>query len=449
DGRPRGELALETSPGRIGSRGKTTVPGLRFAAGRAALAFDGERLDVDVALPLEREQGGLEVVGTVATAADEPLASSVVDARVRIELRDLDFVADLVRGVDDTAGTASMDVGISGTVGTPRIAGRILLDGGSARLRDPGIEVEGLRIEFEGDGDGDIRVVGAVSSGGGSLAADGELRLADSLPVGRLDLRGEDFELFDTPDARVWVSPDLRLDLAPDRLQLTGRVEMPRARFTPRGAIEGAVTVSEDQIIVDADDAAGRRFSRPFYARVELALGDDVRFDGFGLTGRLAGALEVVEVHQEPVTGSGEVRVESGTYEAYGQTLEVRTGRLLFAGGALARPGLDIEAVRRPAEGILVGARVRGTLERPELSVFSEPPMPRQEQLSYLLLGRPLESTSTSETSALSQAAVALGLRGGNFVSERLNESLGFDEFGIQSQAAEANSASFVIGKYL
>ena len=75
--------------------------------------------------------------------------------------------------------------------------------------------------------------------------------------------------------------------------------------------------------------------------------------------------------------------------------------------------------------------------------------MPRQEQLSYLLLGRPLETATGSETSALSQAAMALGLRGGNFVSERLNEALGFDEFGIQSQAADANSASFVIGKYL
>jgi translocation and assembly module TamB len=76
--------------------------------------------------------------------------------------------------------------------------------------------------------------------------------------------------------------------------------------------------------------------------------------------------------------------------------------------------------------------------------------MARQEQLSYLVLGRPLENASESENSALSQAAMALGLRGGNFVSDRVNESLGFDEFGIQTQPGEdANAASFVIGKYL
>lgn len=111
--------------------------------------------------------------------------------------------------------------------------------------------------------------------------------------------------------------------------------------------------------------------------------------------------------------------------------------------------GVDIQAVRRPAEDILVGARVRGTLNHPELSVFSEPPMPRQEQLAYLLLGRPLQSVSASETSALSRAALSLGLRGGNMLSERLNRALGFDEFGIQTEPNGESPASFVIGKYL
>jgi translocation and assembly module TamB len=447
---PRAAIVLETSaallePGVPGA----AVPGLAFAPGRAQLVFDGARLDVDVELPLQRGEGGIHGALSVTTQENAPLTSGIVDGSVRAALDDLRFISDLVRGVEVTTGSAMMDVAVTGTVDAPRIAGRIAVENGTARLREPGLVLEELSVTLDGDGSGDIVVSGAVVSGGGLLEAGGSFSLDGSLPVGRLDVRGTEFELFNTPDARVWVSPDLRLDLAPDRLQLTGRVRMPRARFTPREFAEGAVTISEDQIIVDAEETRRTQLARPFYARVDLQLGDDVQFDGLGLTGRLGGALEVVEVPTEPVTGSGELRVTSGTYEAYGQALEVRTGRLLFAGGALARPGIDIEAVRRPTEDILVGARVRGTLNRPELSVFSEPPMPRQEQLSYLLLGRPLESTSTSETSALSQAALALGLRGGNFVSDRLNQALGFDEFGIQSQAAEANSASFVIGKYL
>lgn len=447
---PRASLTLTTTPARIAAnRSGTTVPPLAFAAGRAVLELDGGRLDTELDLPLARGEGGIDARAAVVMQEGEPLAASSVDGRLRAEFANLAFLSDLVRGVDATSGALSMDVALSGSVGAPSFAGDIVLRDGSVRLREPGIVVEALDVVVAGDGSGAITIDASAESGGGTLEADGVLRFAESLAIGNLALRGDTFELANTPDARIWVSPDLTLELTPERIQLGGTVQIPRARFTPRDSVEGAVSVSADQIIVDEEEARTAQLSRPFYARVAIALGDDVTFDGFGLTGKLRGALEVVEVPAEPVTGSGELRVESGTYEAYGQELEVRTGRLLFAGGAVSRPGLDIEAVRRPTEDILVGARVRGTLDRPELSVFSEPPMQRSEQLSYLLLGRPLETASGSETSALSQAAMALGLRGGNFVSDRLNQALGFDEFGIQSQPAQANSASFVIGKYL
>jgi translocation and assembly module TamB len=50
----------------------------------------------------------------------------------------------------------------------------------------------------------------------------------------------------------------------------------------------------------------------------------------------------------------------------------------------------------------------------------------------------------------MSRAALALGVRGGNFVSERINENLGLDAFGIETDPGEeVGEAAFVIGKYL
>ena len=258
------------------------------------------------------------------------------------------------------------------------------------------------------------------------------------------------FEFLSLPQIRALASPDIVLDLQADRADVTGRVLVPQAAITLPDNTEGVARVSPDQIIVDAElPRQNTGLTRPLFARLALELGDNVTFDGLGINGRLEGALQIVETPTDPPSGSGELRIVNGTYEAYQQQLEIRTGRLLFAGGALSRPGLDIEAVRRPAEDILVGARIRGTLDRPELVVFSEPAMPRQEQLSYLLLGRPLERTSTEETSALSQAALLLGLSGSDLLSEKINRSLGFQEFGIQTQSGEKESASFVIGRYL
>jgi len=186
-------------------------------------------------------------------------------------------------------------------------------------------------------------------------------------------------------------------------------------------------------------------------ARVRIVLGDDVDIDGLGLTGKLHGDVLVVEPPGQPATASGELSISDGRYEAYGQKLTIRTGRLLFAGGAVTEPGLDIEAVRKPAADVLVGVRARGKLRAPKFTVFSEPAMSQSAQLSWLVLGRPLGGgTSDSERSRLQTAALMLGMSGGESIGKRLGDELGLDEVSVGSEAGEdVNQASLLVGKYL
>jgi hypothetical protein len=94
-------------------------------------------------------------------------------------------------------------------------------------------------------------------------------------------------------------------------------------------------------------------------------------------------------------------------------------------------------------------------LEEPNFTLFSEPPMTQQEQLSYLVLGRSLQEAPEGESSALAQASLALGVKGGNFLAENIGGNLGVDEFTIRSGSGEAGAesdpsdAALVIGKYL
>ena len=342
------------------------------------------------------------------------------------------------------------DLRVAGTVGRPRVAGSLALEDGRATLPGTNVELEDVELVLAGDGESGVTVGAQARSGGGTLSAEGRVTLSGAGPEGRIAVVGDVFEVVDTVDAQVVVSPDLDLALTGDGIELTGSVTVPRARLSPRDTGESAVAVSGDQVIVASGEQADRPAGRPFTANVRLALGDEVHLDAYGLTGRLVGAIEITEKPGEPTAATGELRVQEGIYEAYGQELEIETGRVVFAGGPITEPGLDIEAVRRPTEDIVVGARVRGVLAAPELSLFSEPPMAQQEQLSYLVLGRPLDDASASESSAMSRAALVLGLRGGNFVSERINENLGLDTFGIETDSDEAASeAAFVIGKYL
>jgi translocation and assembly module TamB len=458
NGTPELDVSLRSSPGRLVARerddavegGDAVEPyALAFGPAQGGVTLKDDRFEGSLQLPFA-EQGELEARARIAAGMGAPFAQRALDGQLLVDVASLEFLSSLATQVRNVGGAVTGDLRVAGTVGKPQLAGSLTLAGGNATLPGTNVELEGIELMLEGDGASGLTVNGRAQSGGGTLNVDGRVVLAEPGPAGTIAVAGDAFEVVDTVDAQVVVSPDLDLALTPDGIQLTGSVLVPRARLTPHDSGESAIGVSGDQVIVEPGDEAEGPGAQPLAATVRLALGDDVHIDGYGLTGRLGGALEITEKPGEPTTATGELRVLEGVYEAYGQKLEIETGRVVFAGGPIADPGVDIRAVRRPAEGIVVGARVRGLLAAPELSLFSEPPMAQQEQLSYLVLGRPLESASASESSAMSRAALALGLRGGNFVSERINQNLGLDSFGIETDPGEdAAEAAFVIGKYL
>ena len=91
---------------------------------------------------------------------------------------------------------------------------------------------------------------------------------------------------------------------------------------------------------------------------------------------------------------------------------------------------------------------VFGRLKKPELQLFSSPPMDDGDILAYLLIGKPLREASTSEGTRLSQAASSLQLAGGAWLAKRLGKQLDIEDVSIESGATDDNT-SLVLGKYL
>jgi translocation and assembly module TamB len=178
-------------------------------------------------------------------------------------------------------------------------------------------------------------------------------------------------------------------------------------------------------------------------------LGDEVKLAARGLETELEGGLLVVEQPGALTTASGELRLVGGTFQAYGQDLVIDRGRLLFAGGPLTDPGIDLRAHRTVRDAnVTAGIEARGTLRAPEVTLWSEPAMGESQAISYLLLGRPLEAARPEEGSLLANAATTLGIRGGNLLAGKLAARYGLEEAGIQG-GRTLEEAAFVVGKYL
>ncbi len=491
-GQPAATMRLQTTAGRVASvmraspaifesqrRGESDgVPDqiltlMSFRPSDVDFEIGAGGLRLDVALRLA-EQGGIEMMANVPQG-DPPLSRRPLDGRIAADIPDLSFISKLAPNLGRFAGHLRGDVRLAGTLQAPALFGRMALLNGFAAVDQAGLRVKGIRVELIGEGRGGIRLDAVARSGGGMLNVQGQFQLVgENTPHAHVSIKGQEFLAVNTAGARVFISPDLKVAANTKRVKVTGQVRVPRADITPKQLPESAVTVSGDQVIVrpgENDPQMAEAAGIKIYARVRLILGDriqdgidgqitdkldepEVYIDAFGLTAGLEGELLIIEEPGEPTRGTGELSIVGGEYQAYGQDLVIETGRVLFPGGPISEPGLDVRAVRGDLEGedIVVGVQVRGSLKQPQFKLFSEPAMAQQEQLAYLVLGHPLDASSGGESSLLARATLALGLKGGNYLAEKFSKKLGVDEIGFESSdtsAGDGEQASLVIGKYL
>ena len=135
----------------------------------------------------------------------------------------------------------------------------------------------------------------------------------------------------------------------------------------------------------------------------------------------------------------------AGRYTAYGQKLQIDSGRLVWTNDAIANPMLDIRAQREVGD-VTAGIRVSGRATAPQADVWANPAMDQSEALSYLALGRSLSSASAAEGRQLNAASAAL-TAGGSLLASQLFTRIGLDDAGmIQSSTL---GGVFGIGKYL
>lgn len=451
-----GQAELDLSPGSL------TYP---VAEGDAAVInYQGGPL-LRLTADAEGAEGmlnlGLVNLGSIAgsfslpqfNAANTAPAQQAVGGRLRAQLNDLDMISGFVPELEELQGRVDINLNLDGSIAEPRLEGHARLTDGAATLVSAGIQVQDINFEAQSSGGDSLALTGGAQSGEGEIRLSGRISLnPDAGFPTTLQIEGERFEAVSIAAARVLVSPDLSVQKQGDRLEVTGEVLIPEATIEPRdlgGDGVEVVTVSQDVVIVDAEQQTERQEEGlEVYARVRVILGEDIDIDAFGFTGGIAGSILVIEEPQSVTTATGDLEIVDGEYTAYGQDLTIETGRIIFGGGPVDNPGLDVRAVREADDGVIAGVQVRGTVTEPELTLFSDPPMEEANTLSYLLLGRPLDQAGSGEGDLLLKAASSLGLKGGDALASRIGNTFGLDEVGVESESGLENSA-LVIGKYL
>jgi translocation and assembly module TamB len=185
----------------------------------------------------------------------------------------------------------------------------------------------------------------------------------------------------------------LTLDLTETGGALRGEILIPEARIQPRARPEGVVMPSRDVVIKGSD----RPPAYPLDLAIRLAAGDAVHVDAFGLSGRIAGSLDLTRAAGRTLAGDGRLSIIEGEYRVpigprrlaqLLPPLTISRGELIWAQTPLLNPGLLVQAQRSTGQ-TTANVRILGTLTDPRLTFFSDrdPDMSESDAIFFLLTG--------------------------------------------------------------
>jgi translocation and assembly module TamB len=423
--------------------------------GEARLSVDAtdEALDFSAVLA---EALGLNLKASARVSepfGDEPTIVGALTGGIP-DLAALGPVIEPFVDIGDLKGSVTVDVGLSGRARQPDIEGGVQLADGALTVPAAGITVDRITLAVLGGPDGTARIEGAARSGKGYVALDGKVAWRDRLvPEAEFTVKGRVFDVIRVPEGYVQVSPDVRVVLDDGRFLVGGELQIPRGQVRLKKIAESAARPSPDTIVHGREELVATTRPPLFVLDgLKVRLGSKVSFEGFGLKTGLTGGLTLSQsVAADPtlVTGQGVVKLEGGEFQAFGQTLAIERGSLIFA-GVVTDPGLDVKATREvnyEGRDVTVGVLLTGSLSRIQPRIYSQPAMGEMDALSYLTTGRPLSAASEGDRFSVAGAAVSLGLNTALPVAQQIGSTLKLDEVGIGS--GENGDTAVVIGERL
>ena len=244
------------------------------------------------------------------------------------------------------------------------------------------------------------------------------------------------------------VSPNIRISGTKEKVTVRGDVRVPEFLIygPPK---EAAVKPSEDVVIVGRREKAEPAGQLATDVEVKIVLGERVIVKAEGADAQLKGELIVTAASLDKVIARGEISVVKGKYSAYGVGLDITRGRILFAGGPVDDPSLDILAVKTVNE-VKAGVQVTGTVRKPVVKLYSQPAMTDADILSYMVLGHALGTQDKEQTTALMKAAGALLSAGqSTALQDQVKHRLGVDVIEIEAGGGNVSRSLVTVGKYL
>jgi translocation and assembly module TamB len=300
------------------------------------------------------------------------------------------------------SGASVVDMTVRGPLTEPQIDGRLQLEKASLFLRDfpNGVDQANGLILFDRNR-ANVQNLTAVT-GGGSVAFEGGsfvgfrgAALVYSLRASAKNVR------YRTPDGlSVTMSGNVNLIGTSESSVLSGTVTIDRASFNPRTDVGSLLANTDKPVSLSGtpnEYFRGVQFDINILSsrslEVQTSLTRNIQAEA---NLRLRGTPELPMV-------LGNVTVNSGEIEFFGNKYTINRGEVNFNNPAKIEPIIDMDLETRE-RGIVVDIRFSGPLNKLNFSYRSDPPLETNDIIALLAVGRtpstsgPLASTQTGQS---------------------------------------------------
>ena len=443
---PRGRVTVRAQD--ISTKYRMDLSDLKVGFNSVQLSFANAKDSIEGNWKIDIKDNG-DIEGSLRMS--DLFNTRTVDGALKFVAVDATLVNSFLSPGESAEGQWFGNLRFAGTLEEPLIYGRTGLF--NAKLDSTKLPFEMLpsdiKLTFNGNSS---TLEGHLKTPQGEVALNGS---ADWRTIGEgkaiVTTKGSNLRVTLPPDIEFDLTTDVICEASSDLIKLDGAISIPWAKVSVSKLPASAVDVSDDVVRLDRPRAKKKAAGKPIpiESNLRIHIGDDVRVEAMGLKARLTGNLNVIQ-DNGTLGLTGQISVPTGSFKAYGQDLLVRRGEFHFV-GAVANPLLDLEAIRNPdrtADDVIAGIRVTGSVDSPQVAVFSDPAKSETEALSYLIRGEGLDPSGDSDNTMITSALINLGLSQGSHVFESLGDAVGISGLGFETEGV-GDSSQLVVSGYV
>ncbi|MEQ8556930.1 MAG: translocation/assembly module TamB domain-containing protein [Henriciella sp.] len=296
-----------------------------------------------------------------------------------------------------------------------------------------------------GGGSVDLTEFNAAGRSGGTLSGSGTMAV-DGSAISDIQIEAKELVVTERKEGRATVSGTMEVRQQPELLEIIGDLTVDKGEVNidnlPDGGPPTLNVNFEDPIEEDEETEEEEAATR-----LDIQLNAPGRIDvrGRGANAELSLDADITGSLGNPVI-TGEANIVRGRFDLIGKRFQFSDSSIRLA-PELGTSRLDISATHETRDDILAILNVDGTIDRPEISLTSDPILPEDEVLSRVLFGRSPTQLSGLEAARLAAALAQLSGGGGFDLMGGVERALGLDTFDLGS--GNDGDVQVTSGKYL